>query len=46
MCCRAGDYVGGDGARELFRRLGSINRALEKIGFKVEESNALGVVST
>ena len=30
----------------MFKRLGSINRALEKIGFRVEESNALGVVST
>lgn len=39
-----GDYA-GDGARELFRRLGSINRALERIGFRVEESNALGMVS-
>eukprot|EP00878_Enallax_costatus_P005144 GHUV01005407.1.p1 GENE.GHUV01005407.1~~GHUV01005407.1.p1 ORF type:complete len:869 (+),score=265.54 GHUV01005407.1:25-2607(+) len=38
----AGDSA-SEGGRELFRRLGSINRALEKIGFRVEESNALGV---
>lgn len=41
----SGGGNGGEGGSELFRRLGSINRTLERLGLQVDRGNSLGVVS-